>query len=38
MRVDLPVQLLNHRDYENTHVEMRSGNRRANSAARAYWL
>lgn len=38
MGVDLPVQLLNHRAYENIHVEMRSGNRRANSTARADWL
>ena len=38
MGVDLPVQLLNHRAYEDTHVEMRRVDHRASGAARADWL
>jgi hypothetical protein len=38
MGVDLPVQLLNHRTYEDTHVAMRRVDHRASGPARADWL
>ena len=38
MGVDLPVQLLNHRTYEDTHVEVRRVVHRASGPARADWL
>ncbi len=38
MRVDFPIQLLNHRTYEDTYVEMRGVDHRASGGARADWL